>query len=114
MIRCNNCYKEFDSEEDLKMIHEWYWNDCYYKGCDVCNTDEYLMDLDIKLPNTLLTPKNQSGQGDIMKTIKIDIDYNNIDSIEQAEKTKTRLENKGYKVINTFGGMRFTALIMGK
>ena len=49
-----------------------------------------------------------------MKTIKIEIDYNNIDSIKQAEKTKTRLENKGYKVINTFGGMRFTALIMGK
>ena len=49
-----------------------------------------------------------------MKTIKIDIDYNNLDSIKQAEKTKTRLENKGYKVINTFGGMRFTALIMGK
>ena len=33
-----------------------------------------------------------------MKTIKIEIDYNNLDSIEQAEKTKTRLENKGYKV----------------
>ena len=49
-----------------------------------------------------------------MKTIKIEIDYNNLDSIEQAEKTKTSLENKGYKVINTFGGMRFTALITGK
>jgi hypothetical protein len=55
-----------------------------------------------------------TAKGDIMKTIKIEIDYNNLDSIEQAEKTKTRLENKGYKVINTFGGMRFTALIMGK
>ena len=55
-----------------------------------------------------------TAKGDIMKTIKIEIDYNNLDSIEQAEKTKTSLENKGYKVINTFGGMRFTALIMGK
>ena len=55
-----------------------------------------------------------TAKGDIMKTIKIEIDYNNLDSIKQAEKTKTRLENKGYKVINTFGGMRFTALIMGK
>ena len=55
-----------------------------------------------------------TAKGDIMKTIKIEIDYNNLDSIEQAEKNKTRLENKGYKVINTFGGMRFTALIMGK
>jgi len=53
-------------------------------------------------------------KGDIMKTIKIEIDYNNIDSIENAERTKTRLENKGYKLINTFGGMRFTALIMAK
>ena len=49
-----------------------------------------------------------------MQTIKIEIDYNNIDSIENAERTKTRLENKGYKLINTFGGMRFTALIMAK
>jgi len=55
-----------------------------------------------------------TAKGDIMKTIKIEIDYNNLDSIEQAEKTKTSLENKGYRVINTFGGMRFTALIMGK
>ena len=65
----------------------------------------------------LLVALNQSNitiKGDIMQTIKIEIDYNNIDSIENAERTKTRLENKGYKLINTFGGMRFTALIMGK
>jgi len=61
-----------------------------------------------------LNQSNITIKGDIMQTIKIEIDYNNIDSIENAERTKTRLENKGYKLINTFGGMRFTALIMGK
>lgn len=49
-----------------------------------------------------------------MKTIKIEIDYGNIDSVNQAEKTKFDLECQGYKLVNSFGGGRFTALIMGK
>ena len=37
-----------------------------------------------------------------------------MDSIKQAEKIKSDLENKGYKVVNTFGGMRFSKIVMGK
>ncbi len=49
-----------------------------------------------------------------MKTINISVNWNNADSITEAEKTKERLENKGYKVVNEFGGMVHTTIVMGK
>ena len=48
------------------------------------------------------------------KTITLDIDWQNIDSIKLAEKTKLKLENKNYKLINNFGGLRFTTMIYSK
>ena len=49
-----------------------------------------------------------------MKTVNINIDYNSEDSIKLAEYNKDKLENKGYKVVNTFGGMRHSIIVMGK
>lgn len=49
-----------------------------------------------------------------MKTIHLNIDWHNEDSIEQAERAKERLENKGYHQINSFGGMRHSIIVMGK
>ena len=49
-----------------------------------------------------------------MKTVNLNIDYNSVDSIKIAERNKEDLENKGYKVVNTFGCMRFTTLVLGK
>lgn len=46
-----------------------------------------------------------------LKTVEILINWDNIDSIKSAEKTKARLENKGYTQINSFGGM-FTSVLI--
>ena len=43
-VRCNNCYKIFDSDDDLTIMKEEPEDYEYFKGCDVCKTDEYLMD----------------------------------------------------------------------
>jgi len=42
MIRCNNCYRTWGSEEDLPMLQD---ADGHYTGCPDCNTDGYLMDV---------------------------------------------------------------------
>jgi len=34
-VRCNNCEKEWTEDVDFQVFE-----------CDVCNTDEYLMDLE--------------------------------------------------------------------
>ncbi len=49
-----------------------------------------------------------------MKTVNLNIDYNSVDSIKIAERNKEELVDKGYKLVNTYGGMRFTTLVMGK
>jgi len=49
-----------------------------------------------------------------MKTIAITVNWNNLDSIEIAEKAKLELENKGYSQVNHFGGMNESVLIYGK
>jgi len=48
-----------------------------------------------------------------MKTVEININWNNPDSIKIAEKTKVKLENKGYTLINHFGGMNTSVMIYG-
>ena len=44
-IRCNNCMRVFDEEEDLEMIDEG--EGYFFLGCPECKTDEYLMDLEV-------------------------------------------------------------------
>ena len=47
MIRCNNCMREFENEEDLKTLTDLSKREIeYYKGCPECLTDEYLMDIE--------------------------------------------------------------------
>ncbi len=47
-VRCNNCYKIFDSDDDLTIMKEEPEDYEYFKGCDVCKTDGYLMDITMK------------------------------------------------------------------
>ncbi len=42
-IRCNNCYRVFKDEDELEFLEN---EDGEFKGCPVCETDDYLMDLD--------------------------------------------------------------------
>ncbi len=46
-----------------------------------------------------------------MKTVHINIDWNSLESIKSAEKLKAKLENKGYTLINNFGGMFHTVMV---
>ena len=39
------------------------------------------------------------------KTVNISVNWDNLDSIKLAEKAKATLENKGYTLVNHFGGM---------
>lgn len=39
------------------------------------------------------------------KTVYINVQWDNPDSIKCAERSKARLENKGYTLVNQFGGM---------
>ena len=48
------------------------------------------------------------------RMVTITVNWDNIDSIRAAEKTKLSLENKGYKLVNQFGGMFHSALIYMK
>ena len=47
MIRCNNCYKIFNNDEDLEMLCDFKDTERpeFYKGCPDCKTDGYLMDI---------------------------------------------------------------------
>lgn len=43
-IRCNNCYTEFKDDDGLTILED---KNGFYKGCHKCETDSYLMDLNI-------------------------------------------------------------------
>ena len=45
------------------------------------------------------------------KDITINVNWNSKESIKQAEKVKRSLENKGYTLINQFGGLFHSVLI---
>lgn len=48
-IRCNNCMRIWNSEEDLPYIYgstKTHPEPDEFKGCPDCQSDEYLMDLD--------------------------------------------------------------------
>lgn len=42
------------------------------------------------------------------KQVHVSVNWDNLDSIKAAEKTKATLENKGYKLANHFGGIFHT------
>jgi len=46
-----------------------------------------------------------------MKTVSIHIDWNSEDSIKSAEKLKAKLENKGYTLVNHYGGLFHSVMI---
>jgi hypothetical protein len=46
-----------------------------------------------------------------MKTFKITVRWDSEKSIKQAEKDKLAFENKGYTLINQFGGMFESVMI---
>jgi len=49
-----------------------------------------------------------------METIKIHVTWDSLRSIKQAEKDKSALENKGYRLINSFGGINESVLVYSK
>ena len=49
-----------------------------------------------------------------MKTVNININWNDEKSIKIAEKTKARLENKGYSLVNTLAGINRSTLVYSK
>ena len=51
-IRCNNCMKLFIDDEQLEQLKD---NEGFFKGCPVCKTDSYLMDIDPITINTVPT-----------------------------------------------------------
>ena len=47
----------------------------------------------------------------LKNTVKITVCWDSLKSIERAEKDKLALENKGYTLINSVGGMLESALV---
>lgn len=45
------------------------------------------------------------------KTVKIDIDWNSSKSIKDAQKKKTKLQNDGYTLVSTVGGLTTSQLV---
>jgi len=43
MIKCVNCEREFDSEEDLEQVEDKFDHEIVL-GCPDCMTDSYLME----------------------------------------------------------------------
>lgn len=48
MIRCNNCMRLFESDEELKLYPEYSekYGVQWINACPDCLTDKYLMDLE--------------------------------------------------------------------
>lgn len=44
-IRCNNCYRIFDNDEELETMQD---EDGYFRGCPDCRTDAYLMNIEVE------------------------------------------------------------------
>ena len=63
----------------------------------------------VSLPVSLLRGKKME-----MVTVTIDVDWRCLESIKQAEKDKAALENKGYTLVNSFGGVHVSSLIYKK
>ena len=59
-----------------------------------------------KLAKELLSDKRTAA-----KTETVTIDWNNTKSIQKAERKKLSLENKGYSLIKTIGGLTTSKLV---
>lgn len=44
-IRCNNCYRIFDNDEELETMQD---ENGYFRGCPDCRTDAYLMNIEVE------------------------------------------------------------------
>lgn len=44
MIRCNECFSEFLDDDDLSLVYDKILSE-WLKGCPICKTDKYLMDI---------------------------------------------------------------------
>ena len=42
-VRCNQCMEEFPDDDYLKILEE---DGEFFKGCPICLTDAYLIDLE--------------------------------------------------------------------
>lgn len=51
---------------------------------------------------------------DLKNTIAVNINWQNVKSIELAEQAKASLENDSWILINTFGGMNSSVLVYAK
>ena len=47
MIKCNNCNTLFKNDEDLEKQQD---DNGFYLGCNECNTDNFLMDIEEEIP----------------------------------------------------------------
>ena len=48
------------------------------------------------------------------ETINLNVNWNSETSIKLAEKNKLALENKGYQLVNQFGGMNHSTMVYMK
>ena len=51
---------------------------------------------------------------DLKDTVYIEVDWNSEMSIKLAEKVKAKLENDGWHLVNSFGGVRISKLCYAK
>jgi len=51
---------------------------------------------------------------DLVNTVQIEVNWNNLKSIELAELQKANLENDGWTQVNSFGGITTSALVYAK
>ena len=49
-----------------------------------------------------------------METVSITVNWNSKKSIELAEQSKAKLENDGWTLINSFGGVNSSVLVYAK
>jgi len=45
-IRCNNCMRIFEDENELEFFESMLFYEDSFLGCPDCETDEYLMDIE--------------------------------------------------------------------
>jgi hypothetical protein len=56
--------KKFNSDDDLIILSS---NNEFFKGCNICNTDMYLMDIECKKPDLICKDcENQFSSNDII------------------------------------------------
>jgi len=100
LVKCNNC-GHITSDEGLTQLKD---DEGFFKGCETCETDEYLMDIDLDTATLQdldlfecyeLLPKEVQ---DIL------IDFGDKDSYTDYEELKSKLKIYGYTFEYTLNG----------